>query len=183
MDRSIIDKVISYTGLLLAAVFLVASAALFFTHSFIHGQVTDQLSAQKIFLPAKDNPAFTALSQENLDAIAPFAGQQVTTGQQAEVFANHYIAAHIAGIGGGKTYSELSNESRANPDDKALAGKVDTVFKGETLRGVLLNAYAFDTMAIVAQFAAIGALIAGVLLFILSLLGFKHAKKVKRSRK
>lgn len=183
MKRSVIDKVLSSMGLLLAAVFLVASAALFFTYNFIHSQVTEQLEPQNIVLPAKDSPAFKALSQEDQDAIAPFAGQQVLTGQQAAVFANNYIAAHIQTMSGGKSYSELSTESRANPDDKALAGKVDTVFRGETLRGILLNAYAFDTMAVVAQFAAIGAAITGVILLLLSFLGFKHAKKVKTTRK
>lgn len=183
MKRSVIDKVISYMGLLLAAVLLVASAALFFTYNFIHGEVTSQLSSQNIVLPAKDSPAFSALSQEDQDAVAPFAGQQVTTGQQAAVFANNYIAAHIESIGGGKSYSELSTESRANPTDAALAGKVETVFRGETLRGILLNAYAFDTMAIVAKFAAVGALLAGVVLLFLSFLGFKHAETAKKKRK
>lgn len=170
-------------GLLLAAVLVVASAALFYTYNFIHAQVSDQLTPQNITLPAKDSPAFKALSQEDQDAIAPFAGQQVTTGQQAAVFANHYIAAHIKTIGGGKTYSELSTESRANPDDKALAGKVETVFRGETLRGTLLTAYAFDSMAVVAQFAAYAALVAGFILTLLSLLGFQHAEKAKQTKK
>lgn len=182
MKRSVIDKVISYMGLLLAAVLLVASAALFFTYNFIHGEVSSQLSSQNIVLPAEDSAAFKALSPEDQAAVAPFTGQQVTTGQQAAVFANNYIAAHIESIGGGKSYSELSTESRANPTDTALAGKVETVFRGETLRGILLNAYAFDTMAVVAQFAAIGALLAGVILLFLSFLGFKHAEKAKKKR-
>lgn len=183
MKRSVIDKVISYMGLLLAAVLLVASAALFFTYNFIHGEVSNQLGSQNIVLPAEDSAAFKALSPKDQDAVRPFAGQQVTTGQQAAVFANNYIAAHIETIGGGKSYSELSEESRANPTDTTLAGKVETVFRGETLRGILLNAYAFDTMAVVAKLAAIGALIAGVVLLFLSFFGFKHSEKEKKKRK
>ena len=183
MKRSVIDKVISSIGILLAAVLLIASAVLFYTYNFVHGQVNSQLAPQNIVLPAEDSPAFAALSQKDQDAIAPFAGEQVTTGAQAAVFANNYIAAHIETIGDGKTYSELSAESRANPTDAALAGKVETVFRGETLRGTLLTAYAFDTMAVVALYVAIGALVAGIVLTFLSLLGFKHAKKVKVARK
>lgn len=182
MKRSTIDKIISSIGLVLAAVLLAASVVLYFTYSFVHGEVSAQLKPQNIMLPAKDTPAFTSLSQEDQDAIAPFAGQQVTTGHQAKVFADHYIAAHIKAMADGKSYSELSDEARANPDDAALAAKVDTVFRGETLRGMLLNSYAFDTMATVAKFVAFGALIVGLVLIPLSLLGFQHSKKAASKR-
>jgi len=180
MKRDVVDKVISSMGLLMTAVLLIASAALFFTASFISGEVKTQLGSQNISFPAKESAAFTSLSRESQDAIAPYAGQTMTTGAQAKVFADHYIAEHLEKIGGGKTYSELSAESMANPDDTALAGKVETVFRGEMLRGILLNAYAFGTMGLVAEFAAIGAAIAGAILLIFSLLGFSHAKKVKK---
>lgn len=186
MQRSVIDKIISSIGLLLAAVLLAASVVLFGTYLFVHGEVSAQLKPQNISLPEKDSAAFNALPEEDQKAVAPFAGKQVTTGQQAKVFADNYIGAHLQKIGGGKSYSELSAESQANPDDAALAGKVDTVFRGETLRGILLNAYAFDTMATVAKYVAYGALFAGVVLVGLSLLGFRHAKKtssgVKRKK-
>lgn len=183
MHRHQIDKIASSIGVLLAIVFLAASIVLYFTYSFIHGQVTTQLSSQKIFFPEANSEAFKALSADSQSAIEPFAGQQLTTGAGSKAFANHYIADHLKNIGGGLTYSELSTQSRANPDDKALAAKVDSVFRGETLRGVLLNAYAFDTMAVVAKFVSIGALATSVLLILLSLLGFRHAKVAKRSKK
>jgi len=177
MKRSSIDKIISYIGLVSAAVLLAASAVLYGTYLFIHNEVSTQLKPQNITLPAEGSAAFNALPQADQDAVKPFAGQQVTTGQQAKVFADNYIGAHLQKIGGGKSYSELSAESMANPSDAALAGKVNTVFRGETLRGILLNAYAFDTMAVVAKFVAAGALVAGVILVGLSILGFPHAKK------
>ena len=68
-------------------------------------------------------------------------GEQLLTGQQAEVYADHFIAQHIINMGGGKTYSQLSAESLAQPNNTQLAGLVNTVFKGETLRSMLLNAY------------------------------------------
>ncbi len=90
-----------------------------------------------------------------------YAGQQLTTGPQAEVYADHFIANHLKVIGGGKTYAQLSAESIAQPGNAKLAAQVATVFKGETLRGLLLNAYAFGTMGMIAGIAAIAAYIAG----------------------
>lgn len=176
MKRSTVDKVISYIALVLAAILLAAAVVLYGTYAFVHGEVSSQLKPQNISLPAKDTPAFTSLSAEDQEAVAPYAGQQVTTGQQAKVFADNYIGAHLKAIGGGKSYSELSAESMANPDDAALKGKVDTVFRGETLRGILLNAYAFDTMATVALYVSFGAVVAGIVLIGLALLGLRHAK-------
>ena len=178
MDRSTLDKLISSTGLIIGIVLLAAAGMLVYASNFIHGQVHDNLVSEKIMFPSANDTSYTSLPTTDKTALAPYVGQQLLTGKQAEVFANHYIAVHLQKIGGGKTYSELSAESIANPNDMALAGKVNTVFRGETLRGILLNAYAFDTMASVARLAALGALIAGGVLAILALLGFKHAHKV-----
>ncbi len=183
MDRSALDKLISSTGVVVAVVLLAASGGLFYAHNFIHGEVHDQLAAEKINFPAVGSAGLTALPSADQAAIAQYAGQQLTTGAQAEVFADHYIAVHLKKIGGGKTYSELSTESMASPTDAALKGKVDTVFRGEMLRGVLLNAYAFDTMATIAYYAAFGALAAAALLFILAAFGFRHAGVAARTKR
>lgn len=182
MNRSTLDKLISSTGLIIAIVLLAAAGGLFYAHSFVHGQVRDQLAAQKITFPEVGSDEITALGADDREAVARYAGQQLLTGAQAEVYANHYIAAHLERIGGGKTYAEISAASLANPSDQKLAGQVQTMFRGETLRGLLLNAYAFDTMATIANFAAYGAVIASIILLILAGLGFKHAGKVKNRR-
>lgn len=182
MNRSTLDKLISSTGLVLAVVLFAAFGGLSYAHNFIHRQVHDQLAAEKITFPAADSPALAALPSDDMTSVKPYAGQQLLTGKQAEVFADHYIAVHLQRIGGGKTYAELSAASLANPTDTALAGQVQTVFRGETLRGLLLNAYAFDTMAMVAQMAAYGALLAGLVLLLLSGLGYAHAGRVKAGR-
>lgn len=169
---------ISTTGLVVAIALLVASIALFYTQSFIHNQVRTQLETEKIVFPAANSAAINALPSADKEAVSQYAGQQLLTGAQAEVFADHYISAHLDKIGGGKTYSELSADAMKDPTNTKLASTVDTVFKGQTLRGMLLNAYAFDTMATVAQLAAYGAAIAGILLVVLSLLGFSHSKRV-----
>lgn len=181
MNRSTLDKLISWTGLVVAVVLLAASGALFYAHTFIHSQVHDQLAAEKITFPAAGSAALNSLPAADRTAVGNYAGQQLVNGAQAKVFADHYIAVHLKKIGGGKTYAQLSAASIADPTNAALAGKVQTVFRGETLRGLLLNAYAFDTMAMVANIAAAGALIGGVLLLILAALGFGHAKRAKKT--
>ena len=106
-----------------------------------------------------------------------YGGQQLTTGAQAEVYADHYIANHLQAIGGGKTYAQLSAEAIAQPNNAKLAAQVDTVFKGETLRGLLLNAYAFGTMGTIAGIAAIAAFIAAAVMLVLGGLGLMHARR------
>ena len=183
MKRSTLDKLISSTGLIIAIVLLAASAVLFYAHNFVHTQVNDQLAAEKIMFPPAGSEAITALPPADAAKVGQYAGQQLLTGAQAEVFADHFIAVHLQKAGGGKTYAELSSASLANPTDQKLAAQVQTVFRGETLRGLLLNAYAFDTMATVAKTAAVGALLSGALLFVLALLGFNHAASVKTGKR
>jgi hypothetical protein len=57
---------------------------------------------------------------------AQYGGQQ-PTGHQAEVYADHFIAQHIADM----TYSQLSAESMVQPNNTKLAALVNTVFKGD----------------------------------------------------
>lgn len=179
MKRKTLDKLIATTGLTIAIVLLVASGALFYTHHFIHSQVYDQLSEQQITFPAANSESLNALPAADKAAMTTYAGQQMTTGAQAETWADHYIAVHLKEIGGGSTYAQLSAKSMADPSNQKLAAQVQKVFQGETLRGMLLNAYAFDTMAVVAGYAAWGALAAGIILLLLALLGFWHAGTIK----
>jgi hypothetical protein len=113
--------------------------------------------------------------------VCVYAGQQVLTGKQAEVFANDYIAAHLAAIGGGKTYSQLSAEAMAQPDNTALQNQVATLFKGTTLRGLLLEAYAFSTMGMIAFIAGVAAFATAFLFMILTFLGYRHFRRTDDS--
>lgn len=175
MRRKTFDKLLTSAGLVLAAVLLVAGGLLAWGSSFVSTQVHDQLAAQQIYFPPA---ASEGLSVKEFPTLQQYGGQQVVNGTQAEAYANVYIADHIKAIGGGKTYSQLSTEARANPDDAAAKAKVDTVFRGETLRGLLLNAYAFGTIGGIAMYASIAAFVAAALLLALSLLGFAHLRKV-----
>lgn len=183
MKRSQLDNLISSMGLIIAAVLFAVAGLLFIGQRFVHDQVSSQLSAQKIVFPKKGSEALDSLPADDKAAMENYAGETMETGAQAKVYADNYINQHLKHIGNGKTYAELSSESMANPDDKALAGKVDTVFRGETLRGMLLNAYAFDTMARVAGIGALSAFVAALVMLVLAFLGFGHASTVKTTAK
>ncbi|MBW4061044.1 hypothetical protein HJC99_00520 [Candidatus Saccharibacteria bacterium] len=183
MNRKMLDKLLSSAGLLVAIMLFTASFGAAWANSFIHSQVHDQLAAEKINFPASGTAGLTSLPAADQAKVAQYAGQQLLTGAQAEVFADNYIAVHLKLIGGGKTYAELSSASLAAPNDQVLVGQVQTVFRGETLRGLLLNAYAFDTMATIALYAAYISFIGGVIMLILSGLGFWHAGTVKPARR
>jgi hypothetical protein len=174
MRRKTFDGLMATGGLVLAVVLLVAGGLLVWANGFVHDQVTSQLKVQRITFPEAGSESLADPAVKPY--LTQYAGQQLTTGKQAKAYADHYIAVHIAAASGGKTYSELSTASRANPDDAELAGLVQTTFRGETLRGLLLNAYAFDTMATVAGWAALVSFVGAGLLLVLAALGFVHAR-------
>ena len=178
MRRKTFDALVSVGGLVLAAVLLVAGVLLLWGHSYANSQVTAQLSAQKIVFPAKASPEFKALPAADQAAMGAYAGQVMTTGAQAKAYADHFIAVHLAEMGQGKTYSQLSAASLAQPKNTALAGLVQTVFRGTTLRSMLLEAYGFWQIGQIALFGAIASFIGAGLLLILSILGLVHERRV-----
>ena len=175
MRRRTFDRLVSTEGLVLVPVLAVAGGLLTWAQRYITGEVRDQLAAQKIYFPAVDSAEIAA---PEFEAVRPYAGQQLTDGDQAKVYADHFIANHLKAMGGGKSYAELSGEALARPDDPELAAKVQLMFRGETSRGLLLNAYAFGKMANIAGYAAIAAFAGAGLSLVFSLLGFYHASKV-----
>jgi hypothetical protein len=182
--RATLDKLISGTGLLLAAVLLVAGGLLTWAATFANDQVHDQLAMQGITMPAK--AALETKAQHN--ALDKYAGQQMTTGAQAKAFADHYILVHMNAAGGGKTYEEvsgefiqLSDEQKASPEGQQLGQLRQTLFMGNTLRGLLLNAYAFGKLATIASYAAIASFVGAGLLFVLGIVGLIHAKRARES--
>jgi hypothetical protein len=178
MRRKTFDLLVSTGGLVLAAVLLVAGGLLMWGYSFANSQVSDQLTAQKIVFPAKSNPEFKALPAADQAAIGGYAGQALTTGAQAKTYADHFIAVHLAEMGHGKTYSQLSVQSLAQPKNTALAGLVQTVFRGTTLRSMLLEAYGFWQFGQIALYAAIASFVGAGLLLILSITGLIHGRRV-----
>ena len=174
MRRRTFDALVSAAGLVLAVAMLIGGGLLLWGHSFVTNEVHSQLAAQKIVFPANGNPELKALPASDAAAMSQYAGQLMTTGAQAQTYADHFIAVHLVKIGGGKTYSQLAAASMAQPNNTALAGQVQTVFRGETLRGMLLNAYGFWKMGQIMFIGAIVAFAAACVLLILSILGFVH---------
>ena len=129
---------------------------LFWGNSFIHDQISTELTAQQIYFPPVNSAAITALPSADATAMTVYAGQQLTTGPQAQTYANHFIGRHLQEVAGGQTYSQMSAKAQANPSDQKLAAQVNTLFKGETLRGLLLNAYGWWTIGTYALYAAVG---------------------------
>ncbi|MBU3692403.1 MAG: hypothetical protein FGM47_02650 [Candidatus Nanopelagicaceae bacterium] len=195
MKRRTIDRVVSLIGLGLSVFLFVAAGLLNWGYSFADKNVSDQLTAQNIMIPAADSDSFKALSEEDQAALKPFAGLQLTTGDQAFAYAQHYIGAHVKGIAGGKTYSEVSGAalaasaaSKADPTNTELAanaatlmGQRQTLFMGETLKGLLGNAYAFWQLGQIAMYASWAAVAGGVVMLILSILGFMHLRRTPES--
>jgi len=134
--------------------------------------VRDQLEPQKIFFPEKgpDLP-------KNLEK---YAGEQVDTAPEAKAFADDYIGLHLQGIGKGKSYSEVSGEFLKDPNNKQLAEQRQTLFMGETLRGMLLNAWGWGTIGTIATIAGVLLVVIGVLLLLIPLLALLAARKERR---
>ena len=190
MQRKKFDFIVSMVGVFLAVTFAVIGGMLTWGANFANTTVHDQLAAQKITFPPAGSDALK--EPEIAKYVAKYAGQQMTTGAQAEAYADHFIGVHVKGIAGGKTYSEVSGEQmgvaaqlKADPNNAelqaqnaALLGQKQALFMGETLRGLLLNAYAFSIFGQIALYASYAAYAAAVILFVLALLGLRHANTV-----
>jgi hypothetical protein len=130
---------------------------LFWGSNFVDGMVHDQLAAQQIYFPAQGS---AALSPAEFPDLQQYAGQQLTNGDQARAYANGFIGRHLEKVAGGRTYSQVSALAMANPKDATLAGEKTTLFQGETLRGLLLNAWGWAQVGAYAFWAGVGLAVA-----------------------
>jgi hypothetical protein len=184
MRRKVFDKLASVGGVVVVIVLVVAGALLLFGYSFANNYVHTQLAEQQITFPsaaAFAHPDGQEITKSMTPTVSQYAGQQLLTGAQAQVYANDFIAVHLDGIGGGKTYSQLSAEALALPKGSAAytaaEAKAQTVFQGTTLRGLLLEAYGFSLIATIALWCAIAALTLAGVMAVLVGLGFAHARR------
>ena len=168
-------------GFALAAILLAAGGMLLWGSAYVHNTVQGQLSAQQIFFPPKaafaHPKAGTEITPSMIPSVSQYAGQQLVTGQQAQSYADNFIAVHITNMTGGKTYAQLSAAALAQPDNTKLAGEVATVFKGETLRSILLNAYGWWKVSQITYIAALAAFGLGGLTLLASVFGLTIGRK------
>jgi hypothetical protein len=189
MRRKVFDVLASAAGGLVVVVLVVAGVLLMVGYNFANNNVHNQLAQQQITFPSKAAFAHPVAGGEITPSMIPsvsqYAGQPLTTGAQAAVYANDFIAVHLQQIGGGLSYAQLSAQAMALPKGSAAytaaEAKVQSVFQGTTLRGLLLEAYAFGTFATIALWGAIAAFAVAGLMALLVLFGLLHGRKVAES--
>jgi hypothetical protein len=172
---------LAIAGFAAAALLAVAGGLLLWGSAYVHNTVQNQLAAQQIFFPpavAFAHPkAWTEITPSMIPSVWQYAGEQMLTGQQAEAYADHFMAVHISDMAGGKTYSQLSALSMAQPNNTKLAGLVAGVFKGETLRSMLLNAYGWWKVSQIAYIASLVAFGLAGLAFLVTLGGLSVGRR------
>ncbi len=181
MRRRTFDIITSAVGLVTVVVLLVAGGLLMWAYAFTHDEVHKQLAAQEIYFPPKqafEHPKEgTEITKSMIPSVSQYAGQQLLTGQQAEVWANDFIAVHLSEMPYKGVYAKISEAARAHPESKQLAALEQTSFQGTTLRGMLLDAYAFSVIGTVTFWASIASFSLALILSVLVALGFWHARR------
>jgi hypothetical protein len=196
LKRRTIDSVLIGFGIVATATFAVAGGLLMWGHNFSSDYVGNELSSQNISFPSAAD-----LTADGRTDLVQFADQQVDTGNEAEAYAS-FINGHLAGIADGATYADLGATESAAKDDvtaavdagkpqaqidslqaeaDVISAQRNSLFKGETLRGLLLSAYAWSTVGMIAGIAAIGAFIAAGLMAILVALGVVHHRRTRKT--
>jgi hypothetical protein len=189
MKRKNFDKIVTAVGFGLTVFLFVAAGLLNWGASFASDSVKSQLENQNISFPAAE-----AMPEATKDKLAKWAEMKVTTGEMARDYSDLYIWEHmkgssIAAIGKPATYSEVSGMymglMRGGSTDKDQIAKLgelrQTLFMGNTLRGMLLEAYAFGTMGVIAGYGAIAALVGGIIMLLLSIAGLVHIRRTPES--
>ena len=196
LKRRTIDSVLIGFGVVATAALVVAGGLLMWGHNFSSDYVGDELASQNISFPSAAD-----LTEEGRTDLVQYADQQLDTGKEAQAYAS-FINGHLEGIADGATYADLgATESAAKADVTAavdagqpqaqidtlqatadeISGQRNSLFKGETLRGLLLSAYAWSTVGMIAGIAAIGAFIAAALMAILVAFGVVHLRRTPKT--
>jgi hypothetical protein len=152
----------------------VGGGLLFWGGSFANNMVHDQLAAQHIVFPVKGSPA---LEPKEFPGLQRYAGQTVDSGPKAKAYANEFIAVHMRGIAGGKTYAEASAAAQENPSDTKLAGQAQSLFRGETLRGLLLYAWGWSVVGRIASLVAFAAFAGAAIVLVALALGMARTEQ------
>ena len=181
MRRTVFDVLTSAVGLVLVVVLLVAGGLLMWGYSYDHNNVHNQLAEQQISFPPKaafEHPVpGSEITAAMIPSVSQYAGQQLLTGPQAEAYADHFIAIHLSEMPYGGVYSKISTAARAEPKNTKLTELETTSFQGTTLRGLLLEAYAFSEMGLIMLWAAIAAFALALIMSVLVGVGLWHGSR------
>jgi hypothetical protein len=181
MSRKVFDVLTSTGGAVVVVVLLVAGGLLTWGHSFVNSNVHDQLAQQQIAFPPKaafaHPKAGTEITPSMIPSVSQYAGQHLLTGAQAKAYANDFIAVHLSEMPSGGVYSKISAAAIAAPTNAKLAALKQTSFTGTTLRGLLLEAYAFSKIGAIMLWGAIASFILAGIMSLLVGLGFWHARR------
>jgi len=158
--------------------------------NFASDYVYDELSSQNVVFPDE-----ASLREEGRDDLVKYADEQVTTGSEAEAYAG-YISGHMEGIADAKTYAEIDDRGAAQAVVEAeeagaseaeiaelqatadeLRAQRDSLFRGETLRGLLLTSYAWSTIGQIAAIAAAVAFAGAAVMAALVVAGIVHVRR------
>ena len=173
-DRRVIDKVFILLGAAVTVVLLVIGGLAWYASNFAFDNVRTELGSQQVYFPEKGS---AALDPQEFPDLQKYAGQLVDTGPEAKAYANGFIGRHLEKVADGKTYAEVSTLAMKDPTNQALQQQKQTLFQGETLRGLLLgDGYAYWTFGQIAQYAAIAAFVGAAVMLVLVLLGLRHIK-------
>jgi hypothetical protein len=174
-NRKTIDVVFTMLGAALTLVLLAAGGLGLYAHHFATESVRSELSEQKVYFPPKGS---AALDPKEFPDLQKYAGQLVDNGPKAKAYADGFIKRHLEKVAGGKTYSEVSTAAMKDPANKTLQQQKQTLFQGETLRGLLLgDGYAYWTFGSIALYASIAAFAGAAVLFVLVLLGLRRVRR------
>jgi hypothetical protein len=180
MSRRVFDVLTSTGGVIGVVVLLVAGGLLTWGHSFVNSNVHDQLARQEISFPPQaafaHAKAGTEITPAMIPSVSQYASQPLLTGAQAEAYADHFIAIHLSEMPYGGVYAKISAAAIAAPTNTKLKTLEQTSFQGTTLRGLLLEAFAFSKIGSVMLWGAIASFILAALMLVLVGLGFAHAR-------
>ncbi len=185
MRRKVFDVIASAGGLVMVVVLVVAGALLMWAYSFTSSNVHNQLAEQAIYFPSKAAFAHakpgTEITPSMIPSVSKYAGEELLTGAQAEAYANDFIAVHLSEMPYHGVYAAISNAEREVKPGSTQAAKLSALagvsFEGTTLRGLLLEAYAFSVIGTIAFWAGIAAFVLAFVMAILVGLGFWHARR------
>ncbi len=185
MRRKTFDGILTAGGAMLTLVLIVAGALLMWGAVFTQNEVHSQLAAQKIYFPTAAAFAHAKPGTEITPSMKPYllqyAGQEVLTGAQAEAYADHFIAVHLSEMPYHGVYSLISTAARSSAPGSSQAQQLSaleqTSFQGTTLRGLLLEAYAYGTIGTIALVAAIVSFVLAAVSLLLTPAGYMHWRR------